>query len=226
MKCFRRRGRQGEWPLLSSLATDPTEDWRAGTAPPRRSASTDGAAACGAAADRQLVSGLGAAAEGPRNSNPLVAPGCIPSLLPVRVLLRACSAASRACAAAPACVLTLYDKITRAFASVWLRTLGSLASPPCSLCAVCCVHAQLPLVRACSATPRACMLCCPASVLPCVLPSPLYMCTTCDAALPPCARVPARLPTLPRRTLAISRPAPTTTYSVLPLRATQVIIPK
>jgi hypothetical protein len=38
-----------------------------------------------------------------------------------------------------------------------LCTLGLrlAASPPCSLCAFCCVHAQLPRVRACAAAPRA-----------------------------------------------------------------------
>jgi hypothetical protein len=57
----------------------------------------------------------------------------------------------------------LYDKMLfsttkcRQVSQSSLCTLGSrlAASPPCSLCALCCVHAPLPRVRACAAAPRA-----------------------------------------------------------------------
>ncbi|KAJ1470646.1 hypothetical protein T484DRAFT_1979586, partial [Baffinella frigidus] len=48
---------------------------------------------------------------------PPLVPGCIPSLLPVHVLLRAYSA-TRACAAAPACVLAC-DHLPFAPSRMW-----------------------------------------------------------------------------------------------------------
>jgi hypothetical protein len=102
-------------------------------------------------------------------------------------------------------------------------TLGSrlAASPPCSLCASCCVHALLPRVRACSAAPRApSRACCHRPVLA----SEQRAMVPSAAALPPGSRVLARPPTpacsilLPRAAAALP---PSRITSATPLPRTQ-----
>ncbi|KAJ1466938.1 hypothetical protein T484DRAFT_1987270, partial [Baffinella frigidus] len=191
---------------------------RTGIASPWRSSPADGAAVRAACAERQLHSGFGrlrSSEADPRVPTPILAPGCIPSLPPVRVPLRARSAALRACAAAPACILAPHDK------------MSSVLSIPAS------VHAGIApgrilsllrvriLLRARSAAPRVCMLCCPACALATAPARVLTLLHPCGGA-PCCSRTwtfqctypacPAPLP--PRRAHAIPSPAPTTTYSV------------
>ncbi|KAJ1467205.1 hypothetical protein T484DRAFT_1986951 [Baffinella frigidus] len=168
---------------------------RTGIASPWRSSPADGAAVRAAYAERQLHSGFGrlrSSEADPRVPTPILAPGCIPSLPPVHVPLRAHSAALRACAAAPACILAPHDK------------MSSDLSIPASVHAGIAPGRILSLLRERILLPRVLTLLHPCGGAPCCSRTWTSQCTypACPAPLPP------------RRAHAIPSPAPTTTYSV------------